>query len=228
MSRHRRHLPPPAWLDHVGHAGDRVPGLRPATSTAPCWVVPASSPTCCPPCRRCSRAKCNAVLVCYGSTQRRHDPSAVKRWPPPAASLDPQPYEHPYEPVMPVSAYALAASRHMHQYGTTRRSWPRWRWPPAPGRGSTPRPSCATPCPSRTCWPRAWSADPLTVRDCCLVTDGGGAYRAGARRPARDLPSQARLRAGLGTATGTARSRHARPDRDCASSRAQRAFAMAG
>jgi acetyl-CoA acetyltransferase len=26
-------------------------------------------------------------------------------------------------------------------------------------------------------------ADPLTVRDCCLVTDGAGAYRAGARRP---------------------------------------------
>jgi acetyl-CoA acetyltransferase len=35
--------------------------------------------------------------------------------------LDPQPYEHPYDPVMPVSAYALATSRHMHQYGTTRR-----------------------------------------------------------------------------------------------------------
>ena len=30
------------------------------------------------------------------------------------------PYETPYRPFLPASAYALAASRHMHQYGTTR------------------------------------------------------------------------------------------------------------
>src|SRR5256885_12362386 len=34
--------------------------------------------------------------------------------------LDPQPYEFPYEPVLPVTAYALAAARHMHEFGTTR------------------------------------------------------------------------------------------------------------
>ena len=30
------------------------------------------------------------------------------------------PYETPFKPFLPTSAYALAASRHMHQYGTTR------------------------------------------------------------------------------------------------------------
>jgi len=35
--------------------------------------------------------------------------------------LDPQPYEHPYEPLLPVSAYALAASRYLHQFGAERR-----------------------------------------------------------------------------------------------------------
>lgn len=29
--------------------------------------------------------------------------------------LDPQPYEHPYFPLNPISSYALAAARHMHQ-----------------------------------------------------------------------------------------------------------------
>src|SRR5690606_5826885 len=63
--------------------------------------------------------ECNAVLVCYGSTQRT---SAMNR----AAvgkmrqMLDPQPYETPYEPMQPISAYALATSRHMAEYGTTR------------------------------------------------------------------------------------------------------------
>src|SRR6202007_3170665 len=63
---------------------------------------------------------CNAVLVCYGSAQRtatvgRREIVGSRRF------LDPQPYEMPYEPFLPASAYALAASRHMHQFGTTRR-----------------------------------------------------------------------------------------------------------
>ena len=31
-------------------------------------------------------------------------------------------------------------------------------------------------------------SDPLTVRDCCLVTDGGGAYVLVSAERARDLP----------------------------------------
>ena len=64
--------------------------------------------------------QCNAVLVCYGSVQRtaqfgRAELAKARKW------LDPQPFETPYEPMQPVSAYALAASRHMHEFGTTRR-----------------------------------------------------------------------------------------------------------
>jgi len=33
---------------------------------------------------------------------------------------DINPYETPFKPFLPTSAYALAASRHMHQFGTTR------------------------------------------------------------------------------------------------------------
>src|SRR5260370_8752509 len=32
---------------------------------------------------------------------------------------DPRPYEFPYKARMPVAAYALAAARHIHQFGTT-------------------------------------------------------------------------------------------------------------
>lgn len=119
--------------------------------------------------------QCNAVLVCYGSTQRtakfnRADLTRVRK------VLDPQPYETPYDPPMPAAAYALAASRHMHQYGTTRkqlsevavaaRKWAQLN-PEATMRDplsledvAGARPVCA----------------PFTVRDCCMVSDGAGAF----------------------------------------------------
>lgn len=56
---------------------------------------------------------CQVALIAYGSTQR-----SVTR-----ATATPReynPYETPYKPRLPISAYALAASRHMHRYGTAR------------------------------------------------------------------------------------------------------------
>ena len=120
--------------------------------------------------------QCNAVLVCYGSTQRtsttggRGQVAAARR------AMDPQPYETPYEPLQPLSAYALAASRHMAQYGTTRRHLAevavaarRWAQlnPEAFERG---------PLAIDDVLASRMVSDPLSVRDCCLVTDGAGAF----------------------------------------------------
>ena len=119
--------------------------------------------------------QCNAVLVCYGSTQRsatfgRAEVAKARR------AMDPQPYESPYDPLQPLSAYALAASRHMAQYGTTRRqlaevavaarAWARLN-PEAFERG---------PLSIEDVLASRMVSDPLTVRDCCLVTDGAGAF----------------------------------------------------
>lgn len=56
---------------------------------------------------------CDAVLVCYGSNQRTATGRLV-------TNSEPQIYEAPYKQRYPITAYALAAARHMHQYGTTR------------------------------------------------------------------------------------------------------------
>ena len=52
---------------------------------------------------------CEVAVIAYGSTQRtigrRH--ASVREY---------NPYETPYRPFLPSTAYALAASRHMHQY----------------------------------------------------------------------------------------------------------------
>src|SRR6266550_271679 len=56
---------------------------------------------------------CQVAVIAYGSTQRtigrRH-----------ASVRECNPYETPFRPFLPSTAYALAASRHMYQFGTTR------------------------------------------------------------------------------------------------------------
>ncbi|MBC7954528.1 MAG: thiolase, partial [Cytophagales bacterium] len=58
--------------------------------------------------------QCDAVLVCYGSNQRSA-PVGRKGMGEVRQQIDPQPYEQPYQPVQPVTSYALAAARHMHE-----------------------------------------------------------------------------------------------------------------
>ena len=56
---------------------------------------------------------CEVALITYGSTQCSGGGRLV-------TGSEADPYEAPYNPRYPVSMYALAASRHMHEYGTTR------------------------------------------------------------------------------------------------------------
>ena len=56
---------------------------------------------------------CDAALVCYGSNQRTAGGRLV-------SMSEPQWHETPYRPRHPITAYALATSRHMAEYGTTR------------------------------------------------------------------------------------------------------------
>jgi acetyl-CoA acetyltransferase len=56
---------------------------------------------------------CDAALICYGSNQRTAGGRLV-------SMSEPQWHETPYRPRHPITAYALVAGRHMHQFGTTR------------------------------------------------------------------------------------------------------------
>jgi acetyl-CoA acetyltransferase len=133
--------------------------------------------------------QCNAVLVCYGSAQRSgtFSRSEIVRS---RKFLDPMHYEIPYEPVAPASSYALVASRHMHEFGTTRRdlaevavaarSWARLN----------PEAFMRDPLSIDDVLKSRMVSDPLSVRDCCLITDGGGAYVLVRADRARELPKQ--------------------------------------
>jgi len=123
---------------------------------------------------------CSVAAIAYGSTQRTvgRRAASVREW---------NPYETPFRPFLPASAYALAASRHMHDFGTTReqlaevavaaRQWAlrnpaAWEKKPL---------SIADVLAARPI------SDPFTVRDCCLVTDGGGAIIVVSAERARSL-----------------------------------------
>ena len=56
---------------------------------------------------------CSVAVIAYGSTQRTvgRRAASAREW---------NPYETPFRPFLPASAYAMAASRHMHEFGTTR------------------------------------------------------------------------------------------------------------
>jgi len=124
---------------------------------------------------------CDVALIVYGSNQRTASGKLVTASRPPA-------YEAPYNPRYPISAYAMVAALHMHEYGTTRehladvavaaRSWAQHN-PEAFERGPLTREDVLG---------ARMVGDPLTVRDCCLVTDGGGAIVMVRAERARDFP----------------------------------------
>ncbi|MGI5471925.1 thiolase [Streptomyces sp. CA-132043] len=139
------------------------------------------------------RGQCTTALIVYGSTQRSDGGRLV-------SPTGPDPYEAPYGPRYPITMYALAAARHMYQYGTTReqladvavaaREWAQLN-PAAFERKPLTREDVLT---SRMI------SDPLTVRDCCLVTDGGGALVVTSAERARDLPGTPAYLLGAGEA----------------------------
>lgn len=133
--------------------------------------------------------QCNAVLVCYGSTQRtstfgRAEIAQARR------VMDPQPYETPYAPMQPLSAYALATRRHMHEYGTTRRQLAEVAVAARAWAQRNPEAFMRDPLSIEEVLKARMVSDPLSVRDCCLVTDGGGAFVLVRADRARDLPQK--------------------------------------
>lgn len=173
-------------------------------------------------CMALAAGEIDVALIAYGSNQRTGAGKLV-------SALQQPFFERPYKPLLPVSAYALAASRHMHQYGTTReqlaavavaaRQWAKLN-PDAFMRGDLGLQDVLN---------ARMVSDPLTVRDCCLVTDGAAAIVVTrADRAVDHAPSPVHV---LGVAAATTHMNiSAMPDLTCtaAAESGARAFAQAG
>jgi acetyl-CoA acetyltransferase len=129
---------------------------------------------------------CDVALIAYGSTSRSDSRSGRL----PGAPPERPNYEAVYKPRNPISSYAMAAARHMHDFGTTReqlaevavaaRAWAQLN-PVAftYGRG---------PLTVEDVLARPVISSPFGSLDCCLVTDGGGAVVLVRSERARDHP----------------------------------------
>ena len=123
---------------------------------------------------------CNVALIAYGSTQR----SVGRRQ---ASLREVNPYETPFRPFLPSSAYALAASRHMHEFGTTREQLAAVAVAAREWALLNPAAWEKKPLTLEDVLSSRMVSHPLTVRDCCLVTDGGGAIVVTSVERARSL-----------------------------------------
>jgi len=113
----------------------------------------------------------DVALITYGSTQK----SSRSRNPmSPYVTLTEQ-YERSYGLPTPVGAYALAAMRHMHQYGTTGAQLAEIAVATRKWASMNEKAMMREPITIDDVLNSRWIAEPLHLLDCCLVTDGGGA-----------------------------------------------------
>ena len=97
-------------------------------------------------------------------------------------------WELPYGLRLPMGAYALAASRHMAVYGTTSEQLARIAVDTRAWASLNPRARHRDPLTVDDVLASPLQASPLHLLDCCLVTDGAGAFVLMSTERARALP----------------------------------------
>ncbi len=129
---------------------------------------------------------CDVALICYASNQR----SALGKLQTAVASNWSE-IEAPYEARFPVSSYALAAARHMHEYGTRREDLAAVALAARQWAQLNPEAFARDPLTLDAVLASPMVSDPLSKLDCCLVTDGAAAVimtRADRARSLRRKP----------------------------------------
>jgi len=130
---------------------------------------------------------CETALICYGSTSRSDrgrplGPGIYARDPRAPASQ----FEMPYGPWL-IASYALAAQRHMHQYGTTNEQLAEIAVSTRKWAAMNPLASMKDPLTIEEVLSSPIVASPLHLLDCCLVTDAGGAVIVTSPERAKNL-----------------------------------------
>lgn len=170
---------------------------------------------------------CEVALIVYGSSQLSTRGKQVLGGVYPG--MPQADYEHPYGIPLPVGGYALAARRHMYEYGTTSEQLAAVTVASRKWAGLNPRAYRREPVTVDDVLASPYICEPLHALDCCLVTDGGGAAIVTSTERARDLRKPPVVILGTGE-THTHRAISQMPDLTTtgAVESGRRAFAMAG
>lgn len=163
---------------------------------------------------------CNVALICYGSNNKSGGIVAPAH----AKTI-----ESVYKPRYPMQAYALAAARHMHQYGTTKEQLAEVAVSARKWAQLNPAAEMRDPLTIADVLAARRVLEPFGVRDCCLVSDGGGAMLMVRADRAKDFPKKPVYMLGVSSRT-THNIISAMPDLTvtAAAQSGPEAFAMAG
>jgi acetyl-CoA C-acetyltransferase len=129
---------------------------------------------------------CEVALITYGSTQASDASRRLGGIPEDPRSPRSQ-FVTPYGQMTPLGYYAMAARRHMHQYGTTNEQMAEVAVAARKWAQLNPKAYRREPLSVEEVLSSPMIAEPLHVRDCCLVTDGGGAVILTSAERARSL-----------------------------------------
>ncbi len=131
---------------------------------------------------------CDVVVSVYASTPRsdraRRRPSARRVPPGPNPAVE---WDLPYGLRTPMGPYALAAARHMHEYGTTSEQLAQIAVSTREWAALNPRARYRDPLTVADVLASPLQVSPLHLLDCCLVTDGAGAFVMASAERARTL-----------------------------------------
>jgi len=144
---------------------------------------------------------CEVVIGVYASTPRSDrtrgrggQGGRPMTGPNPAAE-----WETPFGLRMPMGPYAMAATRHMHQYGTTSEQLAHIAVSTRAWATKNPKARYRTPITVDEVLASPLQSSPLHLLDCCLVTDGAGAFVMTSADRARDLAKPPVYVLGAGT-----------------------------
>ncbi len=170
---------------------------------------------------------CSVALITHGESGYSRIGMPRQRWGDDSVNNQ---FEIPYGAGGPVIGYGLAATRHMHEYGTTSEQLAEVAVAARAWATLNPRAFSRNPLSIGDVLSSRLIAWPLHLLDCCLVTDAGGAVVLTSAERSRDLPAKPIYVLGAGTSlTHQMVSQMPNFDRwDAAERSGAAAFAMAG
>lgn len=166
---------------------------------------------------------CDVAVIAHGSNQRTGAGGKL------VSAARSSSWEAPYKPLFPVSSYALVAARHMHEFGTTRAQLAEVAVAARGWANTNPEAFAKGPLSIEDCLASRMVSDPISARDCCLVTDGAAAIVMTRADRAKDLKRPPISVMGAAAATWNNQVSSA-PDltKTAAQESGARAYAMAG
>lgn len=166
---------------------------------------------------------CDVAVIAHGSNQRTGAGGKL------VSAARSSSWEAPYKPLFPVSSYALVAARHMHEFGTTRAQLAEVAVAARGWANTNPEAFAKGPLTIEDCLASRMVSDPISARDCCLVTDGAAAIVMTRADRAKDLKRPPISVMGAAAATWNNQVSSA-PDltKTAAQESGARAYAMAG